>query len=68
MGLVEISGVWVCEHLCILVIWPWVFFIWVGLRWLVCGGGGVCNSGGEAVVGSPQLDLWVVVGFVSFLV
>ena len=36
VGLVEISGVWVCEHLCILVIWPWVFlFGWVCGGWFV---------------------------------
>ena len=58
-------GMWTFVYSCYLAMG---FFIWVGLRWLVCGGGGVCNSGGEAVVGSPQLDLWVVVGFVSFLV
>lgn len=26
------------------------FFIWVGLRWLVCGGSRVCNDSGEVVV------------------
>ena len=58
-------GMWTFVYSCYLAMG---FLFWVGLRWLVCGGGGVCNSGGEAVVGSPQLDLWVVVGFVSFLV